>query len=578
MSFFSIYFNALRFYPEERASPAVVAMKQQQNAMSVGSLPEDVMHRNVLSFLKIEDVVHLDSALANHKLRIQFHSCLNGTVLMGVVDYRHLDWCIGRQCSTEVLSITSTLDNVDQITRAPSFEVLKVCATAAVPAHALHRILTNGKKNQTLDVRSFYTMHVDQFMSLGSDLPLLEINAQGNKFLQEDVLVALVKRCPLLRVIDATGWRQYSKLLPLALAEHCPHLCKVYLQTSDRNNDICSGYCELFRSCKLLKVVHCAGDVRITNLETLAGHCKDLTSVRLHGTNYFRSGEEPSAPAVAALEDTALVSLVQNNPHIESLELFSFRRLDDDTLLAVAQFLPNLHTFRLDCHQASLSALASIRATCTKLTTFEVYARHRIAALQTTENYYRYLQMCILTYLSIHPGELSDAQFVTIAQANPNLRSLYIVSSNQVQTTTMLTSTALCEALSYLPKLELFFAHTSGPPPNALRLEDNDLYALARHCPQLTSVHISGHSNLSNDAISALSKLPLLRKLHASECSNLLDSGLAAIAEGCPLLEDLNLSYCERISQIVINALALHSRKLISIELWRCPKVTNSAI
>mmetsp|Transcript_38225 Transcript_38225/g.65966 ORF Transcript_38225/g.65966 Transcript_38225/m.65966 type:complete len:273 (+) Transcript_38225:535-1353(+) len=188
--------------------------------------------------------------------------------------------------------------------------------------------------------------------------------------------------------------------------------------------------------------------------------------------------------------------------------------------------------------------------------------------------------MCILTYLSIHPGEFSDAQFVTIAQANPNLRSLYIISSNQEQTTTMLTSTALCEALSYLPKLELFFAHTSRryPLPNALRLEDNDLYALARHCPLLTSVHISGHSNLSNDAIRALSKLPLLRKLHASECSNLLDSSLVAIAEGCPLLDDLNLSYCERISQIGINALALHSRNLISIELWRCPEVTNSAI
>ena len=247
--------------------------------------PEDVLKRQVLPFLQLKDVACLDSALANHTWRKYFHTSLREAVLDGVVDIRYLNWCRARKCSAKTLVVTNAIDNANQVVEGLHFEVLEVSATAKGTEHALYRVLTKVQSCRTLNVESFCFMRIHPFLPPDMDLPLLEINARGSLYLQENVLVALVKRCPLLRVIDATRCFKFKNKLPLALAEHCSNLQEVRLSAHGRmdeaDHEYNSGFCELFQNCRQLQVVQCVGCVTVQNMQTLADSCRKLTSVTL---------------------------------------------------------------------------------------------------------------------------------------------------------------------------------------------------------------------------------------------------------------------------------------------------------
>jgi len=311
----------------------------------------------------------------------------------------------------------------------------------------------------------------------------------------------------------------------------------LYLTTTGRRVDFQhaevwhTGYCELFRSCTLLQTVECTGYLTITNIQTLAEHCRDLTSVLLAGP-YVSVGQDTNE----AFVDTALTSLVQNNSNITSLELVSFQRLRDTCLLAIAQSLSDLRTFTLYNCQGSITALSAISTKCSKLKTLEVYFQ----GFSLTHNSVaddRYLHLSKIKTLVIHCTTLNDAQLVGLAQANPRLQTLRI-SAAYSEESNVLSSNALCEALSYWHNLEKFDVKVPtmrNRNQRFLRMEDNVLCALVQHCRKVNTVYVTGHANLSNDGISALAKLPLLHTLAADRCVNLLDGGLSGIAEGCPL-------------------------------------------
>jgi len=173
------------------------------NSTPISLLPEEVLSKHVLSFLELTEVVRLDSAFTNRSLRKYFLASLEDSILMGVADFRHLDWFKVRKCSAQTLRVTSASNDRSTYDHLTVFKELEICATANVPTDALYRMLTGGTEFRTLNVPSF-RMYLHQLLPLDVDIPLLEINASGNIYLKEYVLVELVKRCPLLRVINVT--------------------------------------------------------------------------------------------------------------------------------------------------------------------------------------------------------------------------------------------------------------------------------------------------------------------------------------------------------------------------------------
>ena len=582
---FSILCGSPRASQVHSFQDEVIRPEQHWDAPSFSLLPEDMMRKQVLSFLELREIVRLDSALANHTLRKYLLISIVNTVLNGTIDCGHLNWCKARKCSAKTLRISSILENdfpfhFDVLS---PFEILEVCTTAKLSEHALHKFLSAGDF-KILNIQSFYCMRPHHLLPFESDLSLLEINVSDNMNLREDVLIALVSRCPLLQTINATAGIYFTEQLPIALSKHCPQLRKVALYTFsdlDEEDELMeqqsTGYSELFQSCRQLQVVDCGGDFNITNVQTLADCCTGLISVTLNYVKFF-----PWTETHTVRFDAALTALVQNNPHIHTLKLSDFQHISEACLCAIAHYLPNLQTLYLDRCQASLTGLASIRVNGTKLLSLEMFRYRPISA----DIVGTYLPMCILKTLHIFSNTLRDAQLFTIAQANPTITTLIIESSmayhTEVQYRPVLTSNALCEALSYLPHLEVFTAeryiYRNRQDQYAIQLEGSVLYTLAQNCPMLTSVSISGHADLSNNAMSALSNLTLLRELHARQCACLLDSSVVAIAEGCPRLEVINFASCPHISTNGISALARCCRRLVQVDLRQCRGVKDSDI
>ncbi len=554
-------------------------IEQVANDTPISLLPEEVLRNHVLSLLELIEVVRLDSAFTNRSLRKYFLATLKDSNLIGVADFRHLDWFKVRKCSARTLRVTSSLNDRSMYDYLTDFKELEVCATANVPTNALCRMLTGGTEFRTLNVPAF-RMHLHQLLPLDVDLPLLEINASGNIYLSEDVLVALVKRCPLLRVINVKRSLNWTQRLLQALAEHCPRLNKMLFVTCDHYMDASVAYSTLFQRCRQLQVVDCSGAFTISNFRTLAEFCIGLTSLKLRCHNRH-NWEELHGKMYTEEADAALVTLVRNNPNIHSLKLKSFPPFTHDSLSAVARFLPNLRTFCLDSCQASLTGLADIRTSCTALTRFEAYDNQSFYWFNQTL-VYSYLQLSILSTLHIESTTLSDAQLVTIAQTNPNMHTLRIESQGTLPNATRLSATAICSALSHLHHLEMLnvgaYLAYQYSPESLLAIDDSVIYALVEHCPKLTILYMSGHANISNEALSALSNLPLLQTVDVCLCKNLLDNSVAAIAQGCLCLEGVFLSHCPHITNVGINALARHCRKLTSMELQRCRGIHDNDI
>ena len=131
-----------------------------ENVITMQLLPEDVMGKHDLSFLTLRDVVRLDSSLTHRKLRQFLHASSHRSVLNGAIDFRHLNWCKFRECSTKTLRVTGALDKDVLCHDTYRHEVLQVCTTVHVSEHALRRLLKAGDDFKVLNIQTFYCIEI----------------------------------------------------------------------------------------------------------------------------------------------------------------------------------------------------------------------------------------------------------------------------------------------------------------------------------------------------------------------------------------------------------------------------------
>ncbi len=103
-------------------------------------------------------------------------------------------------------------------------------------------------------------------------------------------------------------------------------------------------------------------------------------------------------------------------------------------------------------------------------------------------------------------------------------------------------------------------------------LTDTSIVAIARSCPHLNTISVSGLL-LTDCGITAIANgCPLLEKLDVSWCRELTDASLIAIAQSCPLLMDLNVSFCHKLTDTGITATAKGCPQLKSLDIsWTGP-------
>ena len=94
-------------------------------------------------------------------------------------------------------------------------------------------------------------------------------------------------------------------------------------------------------------------------------------------------------------------------------------------------------------------------------------------------------------------------------------------------------------------------------------------------CRDLVSINLSYCDRISDIGISTLAVCcPLLISIDLSNCHRISNIGVSAIAEGCHHLTSINLSNCCRISDIGVSALAQGCPLLTSIGLSGCHSIS----
>lgn len=110
-------------------------------------------------------------------------------------------------------------------------------------------------------------------------------------------------------------------------------------------------------------------------------------------------------------------------------------------------------------------------------------------------------------------------------------------------------------------------------------LTDAAIIALANKCPNLTSLNLSWRTQLTDAAITALAnKCTKLTSLNLMLCYRLTDAAITALPNKCPNLTSLNLADCTLLTDAAITALANQCHNLSSLDLTRCHQITDAAI
>jgi Leucine Rich repeat len=110
-------------------------------------------------------------------------------------------------------------------------------------------------------------------------------------------------------------------------------------------------------------------------------------------------------------------------------------------------------------------------------------------------------------------------------------------------------------------------------------IADFTLLALANSCPNLSYVGLGHCHNITDVGIIALvGKCSLLQTIDIQYCCNITDRALIAIAEKCRRLLHLNLRNLNNITNTSMSAIALNCPQLLSIDLVFCNEVTSLSL
>ncbi|OAE21542.1 hypothetical protein AXG93_2543s1010 [Marchantia polymorpha subsp. ruderalis] len=163
---------------------------------------------------------------------------------------------------------------------------------------------------------------------------------------------------------------------------------------------------------------------------------------------------------------------------------------------------------------------------------------------------------------------VEDEHILLIAEKVHSLKKLNLNACQKV------TDAGICAVASANPNLESFSIYWNL---KCLKLTDEGLIKLLTSCENLTELYLYAIPNFTDKAYEKFSNTPRLKLLDVCGAQFLSDVGLAGIAE-CTLLESLNLTWCVRVTDIGLKALAQHCVFLESLSLHGLLGVTDDGI
>lgn len=326
----------------------------------------------------------------------------------------------------------------------------------------------------------------------------------------------------------------------LAVADHCHLLSKLNVSRCTKLEKY--GLVKVFYKCTRLEWLNMSHLALVGDCEVavLAYNCPRLCT--------FIAKDTPN------VSDQSIIALAQSCRDLEHVDV-SRRQLQfkitDASLLALGESSATLRVLRAaGCDQLTDVGLTWLSEGCRCLEELDVAGCPKV----------------------------TDAGLRSVGQCHA-LASVDVRRNKSVSDVGLSSLSVGCPGLRHLCCDGLFLLSDPRIPPAKRRSKTHasvGISALAHFCPSLEKLHLSGCFQLNVSIERFVSTLTSLRDIDLSGCKALRPQALVALAEGCTLLENVNLSDCgEGVTGAVVEALGAHCRHLKAVNLTRCEGVLS---
>jgi len=529
-------------------------------AESFLNLPTGVLSEFLLPFLKMKDIVFLDSAVTNCKLREEFQRCFTGTSIYKPRALDQFQWFANRGCIIQRLNLTKThtlmLSSVVWDSRW-GLQELRLSSLAVVPATLLTTILRECKLLKTLKLS--FDKSDWQSVQIDTTLSLTKIDVLSNPASNIEFMIRLLEHSPKLEIL-ILGTQTVTPRILHTCATHNAKLKELCLSPAVYQN----APAEIVKYDAAVREVLC----KCTKLTTLKARLMSTGGIFQQGAIFtaLKHVTLDGHGHNGLMHDAAVLQMVQSCPHIETLSLYSISEATDASLQAVAIHLPRLQSLTISSlPEITVAGVAAVRVACMHLSTLSVANCRRV-----TGTCFATGPRSLLTDLCLEVTDIDEDIFVTCALHNTSLRAIRIFLDYHWDVVDVfehqLSATIFSRAAVYMKNLQRFEFYGYE---NAC-FNDAFMCALAQYCTNLTTLQIPGNQHITRSGFIALSQLHQLERLGLCECTKLDNKLLTAIAKGCPHLRDIHIQHGHRISNPGFCALAKHCRKLQFVCILGC--------
>ncbi|GAQ83937.1 hypothetical protein KFL_001690150 [Klebsormidium nitens] len=161
--------------------------------------------------------------------------------------------------------------------------------------------------------------------------------------------------------------------------------------------------------------------------------------------------------------------------------------------------------------------------------------------------------------------KVTDASMLEVARSCPDLTFLNISGCKKI------TDVGVKAVARACPRLQTFNL------TRVVAMTDDGLLEVLRHSGQLQELYLYALSSLTDRSYLETHRLPHLRLLDLCGAANLSDEGAASVAQ-CHELTTLNLTWCVRLMDRGLSAIAHGCPKLESLSLYGILGITDKAV
>ena len=414
--------------------------------------------------------------------------------------------------------------------------------------------------------------------------PSLRVLSLWNTSVGDEGLCEIADGCHLLEKLDLVQCPAISDKALIAIAKSCPNLAELTIEScSNIGNASLQAVGQSCPNLKCVSIENCplVGDQGIASLVSSASYA--LTKLKLQALNITDVSLAVIGHYGKAITDLVLTSLPmvgergfwvmgngQGLQKVKSLTITSCQGVTNAGLEAVSKGCPNLKQFCLrKCAFVSDNGLVSFAKAAVSLESLQLEECHRI----TQFGFFGSLVNCgakLKAISLVYCLGIKDLN-VGLAQLSPceSLRSLCIRNCPGFGNASLSVLGKLCPQLQHVE-----FSGLEG-------ITDAGLLPLLESCEAgLVKVNLSGCISLTDKVVSSMAESHgwTLETLSLEGCIKISDASLVAIADNCPLLNELDVARCA-ITNSGLTALARANHLNLQIlSVSGCSLVTNKSL